>query len=170
MNNGFKIVKIDYKYCDYLRMFDSKVPYNAGSKELRPFVGVLFMIDDMEYFAPLSSPKPKHKIIKNVIDIIKIKGGVYGVINFNNMIPVTPSNYTLYDLDPKGKTYKELKQINLINNQLRWMNNNKDEILNKARFLYKLYANKNLANNVLNRCCNFQLLEEKCKEFNTIKV
>lgn len=64
MNNGFKIVKIDYKYCDYLRMFDSKVPYNAGSKELRPFVGILFMIDDMEYFAPLSSPKPKHKIIK----------------------------------------------------------------------------------------------------------
>ena len=170
MNNGFKIVKIDYKYCDYLRKFDNKVPYNAGSKELRPFVGVLFTINDMEYFAPLSSPKPKHKILKNVIDIIKINNGILGVINFNNMIPVTSENYTLYDLNPKGKTIKELKQINLINNQLRWMNNNKDEILNKARFLYKLYINKNLASNVSNRCCNFPLLEEKCKEYNTITV
>ena len=86
------------------------------------------------------------------------------------MIPVTSENYTLYDLNPKGKTIKELKQINLINNQLRWMNNNKDEILNKARFLYKLYINKNLASNVSNRCCNFPLLEEKCKEYNTITV
>ena len=46
----------------------------------------------------------------------------------------------------------------------------KDEILNKARFLYKLYINKNLASNVSNRCCNFPLLEEKCKEYNTITV
>lgn len=52
---------IDYKYCDYLRNFDSKVCYNKGKKELRPFVGVLFTIDNFEYFAPLSSPKLKHK-------------------------------------------------------------------------------------------------------------
>ena len=155
MNNGFKIVKIDYKYCDYLRKFDNKVPYNAGSKELRPFVGVLFMIGDMEYFAPLSSPKPKHKTLRNVIDIIKINNGIYGVINFNNMLPVTSNNYVLYDLNPKNKSAKEKKQINLINNQLRWMNNNKSDILNKARFLYS---------------CNFPLLEEKCKEFNSVKV
>ena len=41
---SFKIVKVDYKYCDYLRKFDSKVPYNAGSKELRPFLGVFSYI------------------------------------------------------------------------------------------------------------------------------
>ena len=60
MYKSFKIVKVDSKYCDYLRQYDNKVSYNAGTKDLRPFIGVLFMIDKCEYFAPLSSPKPKH--------------------------------------------------------------------------------------------------------------
>ena len=29
MIRNFKIVKVDYKYCDYLRKFDNKVSYNA---------------------------------------------------------------------------------------------------------------------------------------------
>ena len=61
MYNKLKIVKINSDYCDYLRKYDIRVPYNAGSKELRPFVGVLFCVNNIEYFAPLSSPKPKHK-------------------------------------------------------------------------------------------------------------
>lgn len=38
---NFRIVKVNYKYCDYLRQFDNKVPYNTGSKELRPFIEVV---------------------------------------------------------------------------------------------------------------------------------
>ena len=59
MYNKFKIVIVDPKYCDYLRGFDSKVTYNAFDKKLRPFLGILFMVNDIEYFAPLSSPKEK---------------------------------------------------------------------------------------------------------------
>ncbi len=81
MYKNFKIVKVDYKYCNYLRKFDSRVTYNAGSKELRPFVGVLFTINKCEYFAPLSSPKDKHKRLRNTLDLIKIKRGEYGVVN-----------------------------------------------------------------------------------------
>ena len=36
------LVRLDSKYCDYLRQFDEKVPYNYDKKELRPFIGVLF--------------------------------------------------------------------------------------------------------------------------------
>ena len=54
---NFRLVKVDYKYCDYLRKFDNKVSYNAGIKELRPFIGILFVVDGIEYYAPLSSPK-----------------------------------------------------------------------------------------------------------------
>ena len=53
MFKSFKIVKIDSNYCDYLRQFDSKVTYNRGIKDLRPFIGVLFVIENMEYFASL---------------------------------------------------------------------------------------------------------------------
>ena len=45
----------------------------------------LFKIEDCEYFAPLSSPKPKHKKMKNTIDFLKIKNGELGAVNFNNM-------------------------------------------------------------------------------------
>lgn len=64
---NFRIVKVDYKYCDYLRQFDKRVAYNKDRKELRPFVGVLFEINDIEYFAPLTSPKEKHLKMKNTI-------------------------------------------------------------------------------------------------------
>lgn len=60
MKNSLLLVRLDTKYCDYLRKFDSRVPYNYNEKELRPFVGVLFEIDDCMYLAPLSSPKAKH--------------------------------------------------------------------------------------------------------------
>ena len=89
MIRNFKIVKVDYKYCDYLRQFDSKVSYNAGNKELRPFIRILFAVEGCEYFVPLSSPKVKHINMKNNLDVVKIDGGRYRIVNFNNMIPVT---------------------------------------------------------------------------------
>lgn len=33
MYKSFKIVKVDSKYCDYLRQYDNKVSYNAGTKD-----------------------------------------------------------------------------------------------------------------------------------------
>jgi len=165
MYNSFKIVKLNSDYCDYLRSFDNRVAYNAGIKKLRPYIGVLFKINKIEYFAPLSSPKPKHKLMKNTIDLIKINSGEYGVINLNNMIPVTKNNYIELDLNKKVSSLNENKRINLIKNQLRWLTINKKEILEKSKRLYNLYINKKLPNNVVNRCCNFKTLEKACFEY-----
>lgn len=164
MYRKIKIVKIDSKYCDYLRKFDNKVTYNAGTKDLRPFIGILFTINKCEYFAPLSSPKEKHLKLKNTIDLLKIDDGKYGVVNFNNMIPVTNKNYVEFDLNKKAIN-KEKFRIELMKNQLRWLTNNKKEIYTKSKLLYNLYKNNKLPNNVKERCCNFPLLEEKCKKY-----
>lgn len=169
MHRNFRIVKIDFKYCDFLRQFDNKVPYNAGSKELRPFIGVLFMIGKCEYFASLSSPKKKHKELRNTIDLLKIENGKYGVINFNNMIPVMSSNYIEFDLNKKTEDKSEMKRIELLNNQLRWLTSNRKVILTKSKLLYDLYKCNKLSKNAKDRCCNFIMLEEKCKEFNEKK-
>lgn len=67
---------------------DKNVMDISGKKSKRPFVGVLFTIGDMYYLAPLSSPKPKHLKMKNMIDFLKIDDGKLGIINLNNMIPV----------------------------------------------------------------------------------
>lgn len=160
------IVKVDSKYCDFLRKYENKVPYNAGEKELRPFVGILFNIGNCEYFAPLSSPKPKHSRLANTLDLIKIDNGKLGVINFNNMIPVNKSNYNIIDLNEKTNDKNKSARILLLKNQLRWLNNNRVDIYEKSSNLYKKYVNNLLPINVRNRCCNFILLEEKCREYN----
>lgn len=162
MSDKFKIVKIDYNYCDYLRKFDNKVCYNAGVKELRPFIGVLFQINSKEYYAPLSSPKNKHKVLKNKLDLIKIDDGKLGVININNMIPVNKKVYELFDLNKRTNNLDETKRIKLLKEQLRWLNRNAIEVRKISKTLYKLYVNDKLPDNVKNRCCNFKLLEEKC--------
>ena len=94
-----------------MRKYDSKVPYIAGIKELRPFIGVLFMIGQVEYFAPLWGSKPKHKILKILLTYKKIDEGNYGVINFNNMIPVTKNNYVKFDLNSQQVNKKEKSDI-----------------------------------------------------------
>ena len=166
MYKKIKIVKVDSDYCNFLRKYDDKVSYNAGNKELRPFVGILFTVNNCEYFAPLSSPKPKHIKLKNTLDLIKINDGIYGVVNFNNMIPVTNNNYTEFDLNKKTNGKNEQYRIQLLNNQLRWLTSNKKDIYQKSKILYNLYINDKLPRNVKDRCCNYPLLEEKCAIYN----
>ena len=165
---NFKIVSVDTNYCDYLRKFDPKVSYNKGTKKLRPFIGVLFKIDKWEYFAPLSSPKLKHKSMKNTFDFFKIKNGELGAINFNNMIPVTKDNYIEIDLYTNVLSIQERKYQKMLKEQLAWLNANKHQIKDHSYKLYMKYKNNKLSSNIRNRCCNYPLLESKSVEFNKI--
>ena len=127
-------------------------------------------MEDKEYFAPLSSPKEKHRNLKNTLDLIKIDNGDLGVINFNNMIPVTNNNYILFDLYGESNSESERKRKELLKSQLLWLNKNNKIIRNKAIKLYTLYKEERLPKNVRDRCCNFILLEEKSKEYNKVLV
>ncbi len=166
MEKKLTLVKLDTDYCDYLRHFDNKVPYNYGSKKLRPFIGVLFEVNNYMYFAPLSSPKAKHLHLKSKIDILKLDNGELGVINFNNMLPVKSNNIKILDLEKKYNQELEKKYIKLLRVQLYWLNRHKKKIYNMSQKLYDNYINKTLEKKVMQRCCNFPLLEEKCKEYN----
>lgn len=163
---NLKIVRIDSDYCDYLRKFDNKVAYNKNDKKLRPFIGILFQIEKCQYFAPLSSPKPKHKNMKNKLDFFKIKDGELGAVNFNNMIPVKESNYKLIDLNKDTVTIEELKYQKLLKEQLNWLNANYKQVKNKSFKLYELYNSGKLPENIKLRCCNFKVLEKICEEYN----
>ena len=164
--NTLKLVIIDSNYCDYLRGFDSKVAYNYAKKDTRPFIGVLFNVGNMEYFAPLYSPKPKHLTMKDNVVFLKIDNGNLGVINFNNMIPVTPNNYIIPNLKKKSFNMQELQYQFLLLSQLNWLNRNVHLVKNKAQNLYNRYSNNKLPTNIMNRCCNFKLLEQACANYN----
>ena len=149
---NLQIVRIDSDYCDYLRKFDDKIAYNKYDKELRPFIGILFEIDSYKYFAPLSSPKDKHKKMKNMIDFFKIKNGELGAVNFNNMIPVTNKNYSLIDLNKKVSKTEEVKYQKLLKEQLIWLNSHYNQVKNKSFKLYQLYNSGKLSQNIKERC------------------
>lgn len=164
--NYLMLVRLDTNYCDYLRKYDNKVPYNFDEKELRPFIGILFTIDSLMYFAPLSSPKPKHLKLKSKLDFLKIDNGKLGAINFNNMLPVTENNIIKLDLNKECLTESEEKYTKLLKEQLFWLNRNHDKLYGRSKKLYDKFMDGTLNENIAKRCCNFKLLEEKCKEYN----
>ena len=94
------------------------------------------------------------------IDIYKINKGTWGIININNMIP-TPLE-CLVEVLPKiqDKQYREL-----IINQTTFLNDNKRELFNKVKNFMREYTKGHLPEMVMERCCDFKLLEEKCKEW-----
>lgn len=148
-----KIYFVNDDYIDYLRKFDKKVAYNKGRN--RPYIGVVFTYKNFLYFAPLSSPKPKHLIMKeNMVDIFKIDKGKLGIINLNNMIPC-PSSVLIEAI----KVVKDKKYKILIENQLTYINANKEILYKKALNFQKSYKKGHLQSNVMKRCCDFPLLE-----------
>ena len=88
--NRLKLYKVEAEFLDLLREIEPKV---SLLKERRPFLGILIKLDEFNYLAPLTSPKIKHKSMKNSEDFIKIDSGNYGAINLNNMIPVPELKY-----------------------------------------------------------------------------
>lgn len=159
-----KIYYINESYIDYLRNYDSKVPENKNST--RPYIGVVLEINEMKYYAPLTSPKPKHKTLKNSVDFRKIDGGKYGAINFNNMIPVKDDAVQLVDIS----SIADIQYKNLLTHQIIQLRKDRKNILNTAFKLYNLLTKDDSAltdyeRRVKSRCCNILLLESVCNDF-----
>lgn len=161
---NFIIVKIKPDYCDYLRKFDYRVPFNYAKKNNRGLLGILFNIDEFIYFAPLTSPKKKHLMMHNTTDFLKLDNGKLGALNLNNMIPVGRDNYEVINL--KDKNAFDQSYLNLLKNQLKWLNLNKVQVMYHVDNLYTLYCTKLLPENICDRCCDYKLLEKKCLEYN----
>lgn len=156
---------IDDGYITYIRKFDSKVPENKNQK--RPYVGIVLNIAGNDYYAPLSSPKNKHIHMSNGKDFRKINQGIYGAINFNNMVPVplwAASEINFASIEDE-------KYRRLLQNQYRYIKQDWKNIEETANNLYVMCKNDEALltdydKQVKQRCCNFKLLEEKCKEYN----
>ena len=98
---------------------------------------------------------------ENALDIFKIDHGKLGIVNINNMIP-TPKT-CLTEVLPtiiNNNLYKVL-----IQDQTTYLNNKKKDLLKKVSQFRKLADNGHLPQNVKTRCCNFALLETKCKNY-----
>ena len=157
-------------YVNYLKDFDSKVENINYDKKLKPYIGILITINEFDYYVPISSVKEKHYKIKEGMDFIKIKQDdkIIGVLNLNNMIPISGDNV-------KELKYKDIEQyrdfsrdkekslyISFLNFELVLINNKIEKIKKNAMKLY-IEKTNNPKSNLSKRCCDFKLLEEKSK-------
>ncbi|WP_071124676.1 type III toxin-antitoxin system ToxN/AbiQ family toxin [Leptotrichia massiliensis] len=172
MNEKDKLyfITLTSNYLKYLGIYENKVSLKAN----RPFIGIVFKVNNKEYFAPLSSPKEKHKRMKTNIDFFKIDKGNLGIINFNNMIPVINNDICRNKLDlemlSKSLNTDDIKYFRLLKNQLKYCEKNKNIILAKAEKIYNIFT-KNLEKlsesqkKMYRRVNNFKVLEHASKEF-----
>ena len=63
--------EIDEKYINFFSQFSEHLFHNAKVSQTysRKYVGILFEINGIKYFAPLSSFKPKHKRLTETVDL-----------------------------------------------------------------------------------------------------
>ncbi len=138
-------------------------------KDTRPFVGVVVICEEKQYCIPLSSPKEKHRTMKNGVDFHRIldsNGKLIGVLDFNNMIPVRKDVLREVDIKMRsGDSQAAKKYKNLLIDQLNFCRQNQDIIVKKAEKLYRMIGKKNISGPLKRRCLNWEKLEEILERF-----
>lgn len=157
MENQLYLCSVDKDYLKYLHSIDYRVSVKYNN---RPFVGVITMINRIEYVIPLTSQTTlerakvgKNKRAARITTFVRDGSGLeIADLLHNNMIPVTKDFYEVVEIDAETNTYEA--------NEIRFIRKNKDKIIQKAnkvhddrmfkhdKFLYKT-------------CCDFGKLEEK---------
>ena len=142
-----------------------------SGKAIRPFVGIIVLVNGKKYCIPLSSPKKKFEYKKNSVDFMRITENkkknisgapkVIGALSINNMLPVEDCLLTPIDLKIKpNDSEKTISYKDLMKNQLSYCQQNQDIIVKRANRLYDIVVRYPESNrNLEKRCCNFKKLE-----------
>lgn len=159
--DSIKLYEIDEKYIDYLlpmapHLFQNKKP---GQQNTRKYIGVILIVDEFEYFAPLSSFKDKHRRMQESLDFLKVKQ--YAVINLNNMFPVPHGVYTYVDIAKESNP----KYRALLLNEYRYIKSVQEKIRKNAVTLYNHKNKEGNATALAKRCNDFKQLEEACSAY-----
>ncbi len=155
---NLKIYRVEDKYINYLHKKDNKVQYNKNA--LRPYVGIVFQFHGYNYFVPMESPKPNHQNIKSGKHILKISNGNYGILGFNNMIPIHKDALILYDINAEP----DEKYRNLLQHQIVAINRMKADVYSHAHNTYfDVVTGKNKF--LIKISCDFTKLEQACKSY-----
>ena len=170
MQTEFNLYKIDMKYIRNLHRIDDKVLSVSPQtgKDTRVFVGIVIICRGHKYCIPLSSPKEKHRHMRNSMDFSKIEvnGTLLGVLNYNLMIPIQESQLQPIDLVIRKRdraailNYKRLCQ-----EELNWCRSHSELVCNKANVLYRAYLS-GTSFAARERCVDFPALEKECQKYN----
>ena len=162
-----RMYTVDHAYIEYLSLFDDKVMHNKSG---RPYVGVVYEMNGFYYFAPLTSLKARKSLGKPIpkdnLIFQSLEKGKYGGICIGNMVPVPEKCLQYFDFNKaRSQSIKDALQ-----NEYRSILKVWPKVKNNASQLYELSC-KTLSElssserSIKSRCCNFKLLEQKCREY-----
>lgn len=151
---------IDSEFTDYLRGFDSKIPYIGYENRDKFLCGIVLSINNCNYYVPVSSNK--NKFLSSFI--------IYDVKRKGDMIPISSLRFSFMFPCPieciservlKNETDEKYK--NLTQKEYEFCNKHVEAIRKKALTIYNLAKNDRLRTKY--NLCDFSILEEKCKEY-----
>lgn len=176
---NFGFYNIDINYLAYLSSKDSEVYYDSTKAyERKPFLGIVVIINSMNYLLPLTSAKAKHKnwadstnehflIFESVSDDMTshpnwiVKPGstqkelkhLLAVLDLKKMIPVPDGLFTLIDINAiADNSYRLLMQ-----KEYFFLKSKQLDILKATE---KLYSDQTNSGKVHKFHCNYRLLEQ----------
>lgn len=159
MKKRLRIYEIKNEYIKYLSNYQEHLFLHTNEKGKRKYIGIVFQINGINFFAPLSSYKTKHVKMKESVDFIKIKD--YAVINLNNMIPVPNSQIVEIDINKE----KDLSYRYLLQAESREINRQKNRIRKNAEIVYSHKIHNGDSTALAKRTNDFELLEKLCREY-----
>ncbi|MBK5239827.1 type III toxin-antitoxin system ToxN/AbiQ family toxin [Clostridium sp.] len=151
---NLKFYEIDIDYVKYLKIFDRQVPDLEYQSNNKFSCGIVYTINEFDYFAPVSSFKVKQK----TNFVIKDNNEAISSIRFCFMFPVPKDKYKLCDFNSKKQTYKDL-----VNAEYEYCKSNVTEIQTLAEKVYKIGSNRN--HPLAYTCCDFKLLERTMQDY-----
>lgn len=163
MHNELYLVSVDAKYLKFLHSKDYRVSVKYNN---RPFVGVITMINGINYVLPLTSTTTEKRVLQGkkkraskITTFVRDSSGEeIADILHNNMIPVLDSVYKICNIDASqdDNSYEA--------NEIRYIRKNKERIIAKAK---KVHDDRILKNEWFldKTCCDFKKLEEEYKNF-----
>ena len=158
---NIKLYEVNADYIDYLsayapHLFQNKKP---GQNNERKYIGIVFQINGLDYFAPLSSFKQKHHRMKEAVDFIKVKD--YAVINLNNMFPVPLTERKYVDIqNERDPHYRALLLA-----EYRFIKSIQEKIRKNAQNVYKIKIKDGTSSALAKRCNDFLSLEKACNKY-----
>lgn len=181
-NENLIFYNVSDDYIEFLRKFDDKVLFNKPDARTRPYVGFVLKVNNLDYLVPLSSQIRKSNEVTTVIpntftESQRLKNesdkrfpDKIAVIKFNNMIPVLSEVITKIDLDKLSGNKEDEDYKNLLLKEMLFCSKNKERIIAKAHKTNKIFKEKKVyMKEIIESCCDFMLLEQKCKEYAVLK-
>ena len=186
LKDKLTFININQDYLKYLHEECPEVYYKPICYDNKPYLGILINNEGQEYVIPISSAKKKHETWKNIDSdrfliyekydrmpdsseavCKRLPDGtiehLLSVIDLKKMIPVKDGLYTRVNLIHSDTDSEEIRNYkNLMNKEFAFCLKLLNLLIKKVN---KIYEKQISSGKIVKYCCDFKLLEEKCKDY-----